>query len=1566
MKHGTDNNFRTYIKVLLIFAVIFACAALFTDQASAEGHRPETKNGIYQITCAEDLVWFSNYVNGDLKDGSQKVSDAKAELAEDIDLSQTEDFIPVGKKYGFEFTGTFDGNCHKITGLNLDKEDAVLGLFGEIKDARISNLTVEGKITGNGSVVGGIAGKSSGSTEIKNCGSLVNVENKKKSGTAAGILGRSDGKANIENCFNRGNITAGDRASGIQADASFGKLENCYNTGTVKGEKASGVGSFFGVTYVNCYNAGKVISTSSRPAYSIGGSKNSEYNNTYYLEGCPAGDPLEPAASKCIKAEDFKKKSLVTGLGEENWKLDRSSINSGYPILSWEKEKSIEVKTLNSPVNLVWNVKQGNGKEILNDKFAVSWDKVEGAEGYRVKLYRDGETVQVFTSDKIDSTSFDLTEQFAEIKGKEGVYRFTVTALGNGENYKDSRESGRDEKGFRFNPEEFVGKSASLIWNQVSKVAVWTAVEGADFYNVTLYYEGDKAVEFRLTKEMFGKDENRITMHFLHSMARDGNYYFTVQAGKEISKDQDGHMRTALGGVAKSKSENFEGEKGETVKISSVEDWMSIVNIDGKGTEYKTEADAQNALWARSYELTADLDFSDYVKEDEKLTLSWGNINAMFNGRLDGKGHSIKGLKLKGGECGLFSYIGPLGVVKNLKIDSPNALINDNAGILALYNYGQIRNCTVDNANITSDLGAIIGGMLSRNYGTVEDCCVRGGELTARSDTGNGHSGFVGNNFGKIRRCYSSMNISTESFCAGGFAGWADESGKGAGSFENCFAAGDISAKKGWSGGFIGRVNSKGVKFKNCYASGKVTSLTKPDKAFGFTGSLSGESLLDINGSSMFNETIPKENFVNCFYVSDINGRENPKSGAAGKTSEEMKGADVIKILGIDWSKAEDKNGGMPYLAELPIPKIFSFQDIFVRIMVAKYDRDLYDFRRDGEIVNVKVKSRGNTRVTDVMEAAEKAGQLKYEYEISPSYGSFISSINGMKMKAPDGWMFKVNDVLSDISASLANVKDGDEILWYQGTTQNLFKGPSWEQMKSGNGQKEYVKISTKDELIKLTEADADLSRHYKITKDIDLDGVQFKGIGSLENPFKGVFDGGGFTIYNVKIDGGKRHNVGFFNFIKGASIINVSLKDVNVKGYYSVGGLVGVADVKVSQNKLTESIGNNIGNCHVTGRVESTNKDNSEKSRGAYVGGLIGFNNGDRNDKIYASVLSSVDKSTANVSVKAGAIYAGGLAGGNFGNITECKAFGNVEGTKVVGGFVGGNRGGIYGSCAYGYVMGKEDVGGFAGHNYEATIRRSYSLGDVKGKGTQIGGFIGAGEGYIKECVSAGTVDAGSKSGSTGGFIGVYRGIIAGLAKDIQFKDNYGWSVSPENEHYLGMGNGENTDNRSEKELEEIAKIPLYDWRDVQEKFKTMYGLTLTDDKRIAEEKNSAKDKPKPDDAADSDNKKDKDDKDDKKGPKKKISVSGTKIIKVKKLSQNKFKVYWKKGRSACGYEIRYGRKLPGKKIKKIRIKGRNIISKIITKNRKSREISIQIRGYKVVKGKTYYSPWSKVRRVK
>ncbi len=1593
---------RTGTVIRLSYSVLFAAVTavffyfLISCNAGdfavhAESRKPEIVDSVYRISDADELIWFSELVNGELTDGTERDPDAKGTLTGDIDMNGKK-FTPVGKEYGREFTGTFDGGGHVVKNLKFDEKDKNLGLFGNVKNAVIKNVTVSGSMKGSHNSLGGIVGKSYDTTIISGCGNLMNITNEKSSGSAGGIIATSDNKVFVSDCFNRGNVKSGKRASGIVADASFGNLENCYNTGNVEGEQAIGVGSSFGISYKNCYNAGEVSSNGKVTPYSIGGSKFSEYINTHYMKGLAQGDP--DSKSKEISKEEMAASSFVETLGKDKWKVDRAgSVNRGFPILLWENAGEAEAEKLGIPQNLKWDISKDKEFDILNEQFKASWDKVRGAEDYRLKLYRDGEDEPVFISGKIRSTEFDLIREFAKIKGNPAKYRFTVTAEGDGENYTDGEESGKDGSGFEFDPGAFVGSPETLVWNSVSKSAVWSTVPGADFYDVTLYCDDRKVVDYLINDDMFDKNETRISINFLHNMSREGEYSFSVRAGKNLGKAHSGKELVAGGALAMSKKTYFEAQNGESVKISSVEDWMNIVNLTEKGTEYKTEADAQNALWARKYELTADLDFSKYVKEDKELTQCWGNINAMFNGTLDGKGHKITGLKLAEGEGGLFSYIGPSGVVKNLRIENPNALFNDNAGILCRYNYGKIKNCGVENANITADLGAIVAGMLSRNFGMVEDSYVEGGKLVAYSSTANGHAGFVGNNFGRIRRCYSSMDVKTNSFNAGGFSGWADKSGKYYGTFENCFCVGNVDAEKGWSGGFVGRVNSKDVTFKNCYASGRVRSNQKPDKAFGFTGSLSGEGMADVIGETIFDEEIPKSNFVNCFYLKENTPGENPKSGATAKTAAEMKEPRFMAMLGVDWIRSDGKNNALPYLADLPAPSKAEHKKVSTRLLIAKYDVKTHKFMKDGEILEVMVENSANPRVIDVMDAAAAQNKLKYEYVVNPLYGSFIESINGSKMSAPDGWMFTVNDKLSNVSASLREVKDGDRILWYQGMTQNLFEAPSWERMIKGNEttEKDFIPIKTAEDLVALTDKSTDLTKKYRLTGNIDMKGVSFSGIGSKEKPFEGSFDGGGFTISSLTIERPDSHNIGLFNFIKGAEISDLNVKNADIKGKYDVGILVGVAGVEVAKKISDKSVGNKISNCGVSGNVTSVNNDISGQSLGSYAGGLIGFNDGDENTKTGARILSSVDGCRANVKVTAGSLYAGGLVGGNFGYITNSKAYGRVDGNKIAGGFAGGNRGGIYSCASYGPVKGMEDIGGFLGHNYD-TVERCYSLGNVKGKTEQIGGFAGSGRNTVKSCISAGIVECERDDSTVGGFIGHYAGRIAGLPKDVHFKQNYGWSVSSFGRELPAIGNRAGTKELTENEKKVLKQTAVIDKGVLQKSFRDLFNLTLTGEGRILEEEenivgdNGENDDKKPEPQKDNVNRgNDKESKRDIASGKKKAgenrstekmkkgnpfgkdnvrTLSKVKRVKIKKLNNGRLKISWSRVKKSDGYQIRYAKKSSFKRYRLIGIKGGKSVKKVFTKHLRKKMIYIQVRCYKKVNGIIEYSGWSKAKK--
>ena len=1447
MKAVIKDAMRKLVTAIVLMSMIATCItpAVFAEGETADKwdgesvSEPAKQGGAYQITKASELAWFRDRVN------SGAGASDNAVLAGDIDLGDHK-WEPIGKSSSYKYSGTFDGNGHKVAGIYVEPgSNEQAGFFGYISAATIKGLRVEGKVKASNSAAGGLVSRSAGSSKISECGSEIDVENTQSSGKSAGIIGWAEDDAAITSCYNRGSVTSGDRASGIIADTGMAvTVTDCYNTGAITGNKANGIGSATGITYTNCYSAGKL--TGSTSSYGIGASNYADYINTYILQGTASKSVNTDPAPVEMTAGEMKKASFAETLGA-SWKTDvGGAVNGGFPLLLWEEAAEVVQEQLAAPSGLEWEEQRSDDPDnfdITYGSFIVKWNGVENANGYIVKLYEKNGSEPVFVSEETEKTEYDLSEYFGgEGKSKSAEYRFTVTAKGDDAAYTDSEESEPDGKGFVYDSAAHIDAPAKLSWNEASKIAVFEAVKGADFYIVTLYRGEKEVVETKLDRKVIGDNTGNISAYFLNNITGSGKYYFTVRAGKTIDDEASPNNGKTCGSVI-AKSDVMDGSEtqGDAITIDSAEQWMEIVNLEAAGTEYMTDADRQKVEWSKNYVLGDDLDFSGLNTEQQSRTKSWGNIDAPFNGTLDGQGHKITGLTLSDGDAGLFNYIGKSGTVKNVTVVDANLLVSDNAAVFAHYNYGKIQNCHVRNTNITTDYAGVIGPMASRNFGTIESCTVQGGKLIARTSTSNGHSGFVGNNTGTVKRCWTSMDVRTESYNAGGFAGWSDEQyqisedgetvEKVYGTFEDCFALGNVHAAKGWSGGFIGRINSAGNLFTNCYAAGAVTSDERPERCYGFVGSYGSEGLADINGTTpAFVIDPPEENFTNCFYDKDATAGDNPKNRTVGMASDDMKTDDFRSVLGLAWAREKGRNSGLPYLEGIPVPEKAVSSMMTVSIAVALYDKEQYDFVRDGETLNVRLATTGNTCVTDVMDEAVKQGLLTYEYKITPAYGSFIESINGHALAAPDGWMFTVNDELSNVSASISKVEDGDQVLWYQGTTQNLFAPPLWESITGEKPKIEWHDIETADDLIALTDDDADLTLNYRLTKDIDMAGVEFAGIGKYGHEFSGTFDGKGHTVKNVTINRPDDHNIGFFNFIRGASIKDLTLENVDITGRYSVGGMIGVADAEVNVQDRTKSIGNNIGNSSVTGKVTSVNTDQSATSDGSYTGGFIGFNDGETNDKTRISVYSSIDKCSADVKVKAGSFYTGGFVGGNYGYITDSSAHGEVEATRFTGGFAGGNEGGIYGSGAAGNVNGREYTAGFVGTS-NGTIERCYSLGSVSGTGERVGGFVGAGSSSIKQCASAGTVEASTSCEYMGGFAGHYEGTYAGMEYQITFQDNYGWCRT---ESGLLKAIGNRKSSTSDAEQAVLDSTEVTEWVDMQDAFSRLFGLVLTDDGKV------------------------------------------------------------------------------------------------------------------------------------
>ena len=309
--------------------------------------------------------------------------------------------------------------------------------------------------------------------------------------------------------------------------------------------------------------------------------------------------------------------------------------------------------------------------------------------------------------------------------------------------------------------------------------------------------------------------------------------------------------------------------------------------------------------------------------------------------------------------------------------------------------------------------------------------------------------------------------------------------------------------------------------------------------------------------------------------------------------------------------------------------------------------------------------------------------------------------------------------------------------------------------------------ISTAEQLYRIHD---DLTAHYILIADIDLSAYEnWTPIGAFQSlsdapedaevphpdyAFTGTFNGDGHTISNLTVSSDAPMGAGLFGCAAGtengaAYIRNFTLKNVNVSGFYLVGGAVGlqfmncpVSDIHlVGENTLTgmQGIGGIVGtgfdlisNCSATADIVVQGDD------GACAGLIAG-----------GTTMSSVK----NCEVTGGKITAEGNATWGFGalcgapwgaaEITDCKVSGTVitvsgENNRLVGGLVG--FGGTYDPTAPAQITGctvenvtivvsetTDSVGGLIGAGKEmmegSEVMSSFKISDCVVSGSITGG---------------------------------------------------------------------------------------------------------------------------------------------------------------------------------------------------------------------------------------------------
>ncbi len=150
-----------------------------------------------------------------------------------------------------------------------------------------------------------------------------------------------------------------------------------------------------------------------------------------------------------------------------------------------------------------------------------------------------------------------------------------------------------------------------------------------------------------------------------------------------------------------------------------------------------------------------------------------------------------------------------------------------------------------------------------------------------------------------------------------------------------------------------------------------------------------------------------------------------------------------------------------------------------------------------------------------------------------------------------------------------------------------LCGGSTGAAYTSGDGQKTNPYLICNHEQFSSLAAESTVTtKYYRLGIDLDFTERAYLPIGTYDAPFKGGFDGDGYTLSAIKLPGTK--NVGVFSSLRDAEIKNLTIEGVSLTGFpaNNVGGLAGKAE------------NSTIANVHISG-IQLDAGDDS--------GGLVG-----------------------------------------------------------------------------------------------------------------------------------------------------------------------------------------------------------------------------------------------------------------------------------------------------------------------------------------------------------------------
>lgn len=321
------------------------------------------------------------------------------------------------------------------------------------------------------------------------------------------------------------------------------------------------------------------------------------------------------------------------------------------------------------------------------------------------------------------------------------------------------------------------------------------------------------------------------------------------------------------------------------------------------------------------------------------------------------------------------------------------------------------------------------------------------------------------------------------------------------------------------------------------------------------------------------------------------------------------------------------------------------------------------------------------------------------------------------------GCRIKVNGIES---VKILDKYDEDFGLFGEGTESEPYRVASYDHLKRIRN------LANNDETNKRLTP----KTYFKQVADINMDMASWQSdhslgwypIGSqVGDPFRGVYDGGGYSIEDLWSFRSTSSGIGLFGYVEQAYIKHVNLKNPRIEGMFAVGSLVGGNVTRGDECDTTF-----ISSCHVSsGYVKAG-------SGSVGVGGIVGVTD-------MKSVLL-IDSCT-NVSTPVTGDYAvGGILGAgaqySFASVQQCENSASISSAYT-------GAGGIAGSVDSLYVLACYNKGAIMGST-------KYKSSDKENGGIGTGGIVGgSGTSYIYSSQNEGTVQGVI---GVGGIIGSTR----------------------------------------------------------------------------------------------------------------------------------------------------------------------------------------------------------------